>query len=122
MKKFVVIAIILVAGLFLYYISQVGRGLRQGAEITTKGYLMLAFEELKEHGAFTNHAPGRCRIYASTNHYLVSGTNYQCVLVADSWDFQSASNMLAITTNQVFLSIDGRGVVSVIGMYFPPKH
>ncbi len=121
MKKFVVIAVVLIAAGCLFYLWQLSRGLHHAAAINTKNLLMVSHAELKERGAFTNPAPDRCRIYAFTNGYVISGTNYRCVLAADSWDYQSDSNVLAITTSNVFLLIDKQGIVPWIG-HFPPQH
>jgi hypothetical protein len=120
-KKFVVIAVVLIAAGCLFYLYELGRGLHHGAAINTKNLLMVSYAELKERGAFTNPAPDRCRIYVFTNAYLITGTNYRCVLAADSWDYRSASNVLAITTSDEFLFIDKQGVVPWI-RHFPPQH
>ena len=99
-----------------------GHSLRRAAAINTQSRLLSALAELKEHGTFTNHAPDSCRIYAFTNHYLISGTNFHCALAADSRDFQHSSNVLAITSDEMLLFIDERGVAPFPRGHFPPGY
>ena len=69
---------------------------------------------------FTNPYPDLCRVLDYTNYHLISGTGYQCVLAADSWDYQGPTNLLAITTNSLYLYVGKSGTVEASG--FPPGY
>lgn len=119
MKKLVAIAAVLTVAWCCFYLYQLSRSLRQASAISTQSLLMFSYAELKEHGAFTNPAPDRCRIYLFTNAYAISGTHYHCALAADSWDYHDNSNVLAITASGVFLFIDQQGAVPCRGIRLP---
>src|SRR5690349_7965333 len=59
--------------------------------------------------SFTNSYPDLYHLSVYSNRYTISGTIYQCVVAADSWDYHSRSNLLAFTTNGVYLFIDSHG-------------
>ena len=122
MRKFIAIAAVLIVAGYLFYSFELGRSMDRVATVSTKNFLLVALAELNEHGAFTNHAPDRCHVYAFTNRYSVSGTNYCCVLAADSWDYRESSNVLAITTNELFLFIGKQGLIPSLGNSYPPRH
>jgi|SRR5580658_9157801 hypothetical protein len=73
--------------------------------------LKIASVDLDQNGSFTNPSPRYCRIVDFTNRYSISGTVYQCVLAADSWDYRDRSNLFAITTTGAILFIDKHGVI-----------
>jgi len=115
MTKSIFILGVLVVALCAYWIYQLGRGLDKAAEINTKNYLTISYAEMRRFGAFTNPSPDRARIYIYTNDYVISGTNYRCVLAADSWHRLGASNLLAITTNGFFLRVSEDGMARLAG-------
>lgn len=82
--------------------------------------LLEAYLEQANGVVFTNHRPEECHIFGFTNHLVIGSTNYQCVLAADSWDYQGSSNLLVITTNRSFLYIDKHGPVPIEHM--PPGY
>lgn len=59
--------------------------------------------------SFTNSYPDLYHLFVYSNCYTISGAVYQCVVAADSWDYHSRSNLLAFTTNGVYLLIDSHG-------------
>lgn len=115
MRKSTFIIGVLVVTLCAYWIYQLRRGLDKAAEMNTKGCLTISYAQLLRYGAFTNPAPDRARIYTYTNDHAIAGTNYRCVLVADSWHRLSTSNLLAISTNGYFLLISKDGVARLAG-------
>jgi len=62
---------------------------------------------------FTNSAPELFHLLVYSNRYTISGTVYQCIVAADSWDYHSHSNLLAFTTNGVYLFVDSHGARTV---------
>ena len=86
------------------------RSKHEASLVVTWNSLKVASVEIQEDGKFTNRYPLICHISEYTNRHLVNGTIYQCILAADSWDYRGRSNLLAITTNGMFLFIDRQGV------------
>jgi hypothetical protein len=80
---------------------------------TTGCSLTLASFYLAQDGILTNCSPNVCHLFPFTNHYSIYGTDYQCVVAADSWDYRGRSNLLAITTNGVYLFIDSHSVTKL---------
>jgi hypothetical protein len=85
-----------------------------------KSVLLQAFDAKTRNVIFTNPYRDLCRVVEYTNYHLISGTGYQCVLAADSWDYQGLTNLLAITTNRLYLYIGKSGTVEASG--FPPGY
>lgn len=75
--------------------------------------LTLAKFHLDSDGMFTNSSPSVCHLFEFTNHYSISGTDYVCAVAADSWDYRNRSNLLAITTNGMYLYFDSQGVTNL---------
>ena len=86
---------------------------RDAALHATGCSITLAKFYLDNYGMLTNCSPDICHLFQFTNRYSISGTNYQCVVAADSWDYRGRSNLLAIATNGWYLFIDGRGVINL---------
>jgi hypothetical protein len=120
MKKTVIIILILVP-VYLVFMRSFNRAevLRPRA-LHTMNTLFEAYMAKMDGGVFTNRRPDERRVFDFTNHFVVGGTNYQCLLAADSWDYQGASNLLAITSDKRFLYIDQHGAVLLSGM--PPGY
>lgn len=89
------------------------RANRDGVLNATGASLQVAKVYLAQTSILTNWSPNMCHLFEFTNHYTISGTDYQCVVAADSWDYRDRSNLLAITTNGVFLFIDNHGVTKL---------
>lgn len=84
---------------------------KRAAAVSNAWYLLKVAEtDLEQNGGFTNPFPNECRIYEYTNRYSVSGSNYQCVLAADRWDYQGKTNLLTLTSDGGFLYIGKNGV------------
>ena len=114
MKKYgivlLVIAIPVVIACLILIPGQI-RSKHAATLFVTLSSLKVAAVDQELDGTFTNHYPQYCHISCFTNHYTVSGTDYQCALAADAWDYRDRSNLLAITTNSMLLFIDKSGVI-----------
>lgn len=115
MKKYILMLGALILTLGFIWLYQLGRSLNKASEITAMNSLTISYAELRQYGAFTNPSPSRARIFAYTNDYVISGTNYHCILAADSWHYQGAKHVLAISTNGFFLLITEDGPVHLRG-------
>lgn len=102
---------VVVAGLILVP-GQI-RAKRSAARVVTISSLKVAYADLEQEGRFSNRWPQFCRISSYTNRYAISGTVYQCVLAADSWDYRGRDNLLAITANGSLLFIDKKGALAL---------
>ncbi|MGA9778025.1 MAG: hypothetical protein ACLPRE_07570 [Limisphaerales bacterium] len=89
---------------------------------STGASLQVARVYLAQDGILTNWSPNVCHLFQFTNHYTISGTDYQCVVAADSWDYRARSNLLAITTNGVYLFIDSHGVTELRDWHKVPDY
>jgi hypothetical protein len=120
MRKTVIIILILVP-VYIVFMRAFNKAevLRPRARHTMDS-LLEAYTTKMAGGIFTNRSTDERRIFDFTNHFVVGGTNYQCLFAADSWDYQGASNLLAITTDKRFLYIDHHGAVPLSGM--PPGY
>ena len=99
------------AAVALYLLCGYGAWLssRRAHTINLKSTLKEAYLGKLNGTVFVNRHPEDYRILDYTNFYLIEGTGYQCSVAADSWDYQGASNLLAVTTNWQFLYINATG-------------
>jgi hypothetical protein len=119
MKKTFIVLLVL-AALYFVFMRELARSQRRTNVVNTVGALQSAFADLKQNGNITNRWPNSYRIFNYTNHYSIAGKEYQCVLAADSWDYRGASNLLALTTNRVFLFINQQDILLLTNSIFPP--
>jgi hypothetical protein len=104
----IILAVLLLLGLAgAYYWHGIARGAKTVIIMQRLGQ---AAADLKNHGSFTNDIQEFCEIYQFTEHYKVSGSDYECVLAAKSPIFRGRG-LLAITTNNVIIWIDNNGRV-----------
>ncbi len=120
MKKYIILGGLLVALYLLFMHAFTVGEIRRPHVIRVKNTLLEAYAERTAGHDFTNRRPEGCRVFDYTNLHVIAGTNYQCVLAADSWDYQGASNLLALTTNRSFLYIHPRGAVPAKS--YPPGY
>ena len=118
MKKYLLIAAALLAALSLYYLHELDKSLRRARSIHARNYLLVTLQTLERTGQFTNVWPEQ-HIYPFTNHFVLDGSNYQCVVAIDSWD-KKPGTVLAITTNKAFVLIgEKEGPVPLVGSRLP---
>ena len=108
---FLVLILVLIIGCF-YFLSALERSERKARVVHATSALLSTYH--------SNYWKGSCRVFPYTNHFAIGGKIYQCVLAADSWDYQGKSNLMAFTTNQAFLYIDKHGAVLV--NRYPPGY
>ncbi|MBK7999012.1 MAG: hypothetical protein IPK15_09935 [Verrucomicrobia bacterium] len=112
-----VLVLFVVGGFYVQRRSE--RGWRRVEGINTMSSLKSAYSELREHGTFTNHR-GNLRIYPFTNHYVVGGVDYQCVLAAEAPRFRHRG-LFTITTNEVIVWIEHtNGAIPLLSPFTPP--
>ena len=120
MWKYITGAVVVVAlYLFFGHAFTVGE-IRRPRVIHVKNTLFEAYMDKTAGVIFTNRYPQNCRVFDYTNLFVIAGTNFQCVLAADSWDYQGASNLLALTSDKMFLYIDEHG--AVLASHYPPGY
>jgi hypothetical protein len=119
-KTVVIAAVLLLIAAFLTFMPALARSQRRAMAVNAKSTLLSAYADIKTDGALTNSWSLRYHVRPYTNRYVIDGTVYQCVLAADSWDYQGADNLLALTTKEAFLYIDPHGAVPV--GHLPPGY
>jgi hypothetical protein len=105
MKKVAIGLVVFVAALFLIRLPEYFTAKHSESLGVTWSSINIAALQLKQDGRFTNSYPNICHLFVYTNHYSISGMDYQCVVAADSWDYRSRSNLLAFTTNAFACSL-----------------
>jgi hypothetical protein len=118
MRTIIVICLLVVA--YLLFMSALARSQRRAVVVNTKSALLSSYVDFKTDGTLTNSWSTRYHVHPYTNHYVIGGTDYQCVLAADSWDYQGLSNLLVLTTDKAFLYVDPHGAVPLSDM--PPGY
>jgi len=109
MKKYVIALAVVGAIIILSRIPDVIHANHVRPVVPTWYAVNTAALQLGMGESFTNSYPDTYHLFVYSNRYTISGTVYQCVVAADSWDYHSRSNLLAFTTNGVYLFIDSHG-------------
>ena len=117
-NRAIIVIILLLIAAYLIFVPALARSQRRASVLNLKSELLSAYADLKVDNTNMPKDPYHVRLY--TNCYSIGGTIYQCVLAADSWDYQGASNLLVLTTNKTFLYIDGHGPILLNG--HPPGY
>ena len=116
--RIAILALLLIT--FLAFVPALARSERRAVVVNTKGALLSSYVDLQAKGVLTNTWSVRHHVRPYTNRYVLDGTVYQCVLAADSWDYQGASNLLALTADKTFLYIDQRRAIPL--QHMPPGY
>ena len=113
MKKYVIALIVMGVFIFLSRIPDMISAKHVRPVVPAWSAVNTAALQIGMGGSFTNSTPDLFHLSVYTNQYTISGAVYQCVVAADSWDYHCRSNLLAFTTNGVYLFIDSHGAQKV---------
>lgn len=119
MRIAIIIGLLLIAA-YLVFMPALARSQRKAGIVGVKSALLSSYVDFQRGEALTNSWSARYHVHPYTNTYVIDGTVYQCVLAADSWDYQGYSNLLVLTTDKRFLYVGQRGVVQV--SFMPPGY
>lgn len=109
MRKYVIAIAIISVLIFISRIPDVIRAKHIRPVVPTWYAVHTAALQLGIGEPFTNSYPDLYRLFVYSNRYTISGTVYQCIVAADTWDYHDRRNLLAYTTNGVYLFIDNHG-------------